>query len=245
MLAVLALSLVALVQAPAVCGVAGRVMDETGEPVPNLRVVAARVEFIGGRKQVSSSTLASSEVTGEGAVTDALGDYRIPKLPPHEYYVNVLPRPTGGASSVQPRIRFGPTFYPSALDPSSATSIDLRTSCSAEGINIVVRAVPLATISGVVLGTDGSPSRTGGVTVTAIPDGGAARLRSVRVRPDGTFAFEDMAPGRYRFRGSPVAGAGGGRLPAIPTAEVSWTGQTSPELYLRQNDRLQCADVSR
>jgi hypothetical protein len=46
MTAALALSLVALLQAQpsALCGVAGRVTDEAGQPVPNLRVVAARVE---------------------------------------------------------------------------------------------------------------------------------------------------------------------------------------------------------
>jgi hypothetical protein len=87
-----------------------------------------------------------------------------------------------------------------------------------------VRPVPLAAISGVVRAADGLASRTSGGTVTAIPDGGAARLTVVRVRPDGTFVFEDMAPGTYTLRGSPVEGAGIGRLPAIPTAEVALDG---------------------
>src|SRR5216684_2047135 len=60
--------------------IAGRVSDEDGEAVQGLEVFALRINFQpGGRKQVSAFAQ---------TVTDDLGNFRLPNLPPGSYYVS-------------------------------------------------------------------------------------------------------------------------------------------------------------
>src|ERR1019366_8615651 len=60
--------------------IVGQVSDEDGEAVQGLEAFALRINFQpGGRKQVSASAQ---------TVTDDLGNFRMPNLPPGSYYVS-------------------------------------------------------------------------------------------------------------------------------------------------------------
>src|SRR5215472_13696135 len=59
---------------------AGRVVDEAGEPVAEADVNAMRMQFQNGRRRLVPS--------GRNATTNDLGQFRIYGLPPGEYYVS-------------------------------------------------------------------------------------------------------------------------------------------------------------
>ena len=63
--------------------VSGRVVDrETGKPIPNLRVSAARVSNFGGRKMF----------LGSAAATDTNGDFTVANAAPGDYVIEVRPQ---------------------------------------------------------------------------------------------------------------------------------------------------------
>jgi protocatechuate 3,4-dioxygenase beta subunit len=60
--------------------IAGQISDEDGEAVEGLEVFALRISFMpGGKKQVSAAGR---------TVSDDLGNFRMPSLPPGSYYVS-------------------------------------------------------------------------------------------------------------------------------------------------------------
>jgi hypothetical protein len=96
--------------------IAGQVSDEDGEAVQGLEAFALRINFQpGGRKQVSASAQ---------TVTDDLGNFRMPNLPPGSYYVSaggLIQHPMEAVGLKQGPaggVHYRNTFYPgtSSLD---------------------------------------------------------------------------------------------------------------------------------
>ena len=70
--------------------IAGRVLDEDGEPVANVDVQVLRQQYMQGRKQMAR--------TG-GATTNDLGEYRVFGLPPGRYFVSANSAPESDAAA--------------------------------------------------------------------------------------------------------------------------------------------------
>lgn len=72
---------------PPVAGFAvnGRVVDESGKPVPNVSIGLSRITVDGNNS--------SSTGGGTGARTDSQGEFRIEKLPPGKYSISISPPP--------------------------------------------------------------------------------------------------------------------------------------------------------
>ena len=64
--------------------IAGKIMDEDGQPLPWVRVSAMREVYIDGKHKLSMDT---------AAFTNDLGEYRIANLPAGSYYISVTPPP--------------------------------------------------------------------------------------------------------------------------------------------------------
>ena len=72
--------------------VTGRIVDEFGDPVTNVRVVPMRYQFINGERRIQQA--------GGGGTTNDLGEYRIYGLLPGRYFVSAtLQANQGGDSS--------------------------------------------------------------------------------------------------------------------------------------------------
>lgn len=121
----------------------GRILDENGEPVSNLQVMA-RVERISeGMKQFAPSG---------ASVTDENGSYRIEELMGGKYSVETAPRlefefayPDSAApSEIYPRM-----FYPNTREPRGAQLLELKPGESARA-DFVIRAVAGVKIGGTV-----------------------------------------------------------------------------------------------
>ena len=143
------------------------------------------------------------------------------------------------AASTTRRVNYAPVFHPGVTDIASATTIALGVSEEKTGVDVTVRLVPSATISGTISSASGAPLPAS-LTVRLVPAGthtellAGAGLRgpSTMPRPDGSFVFGGVAPGAYRVKAA-AGGASGGRsagpLTDVPTiwaaADVNVTGQ--------------------
>src|SRR5262245_8823540 len=68
--------------------IAGRIVDEFGDPLPDVTVTALRQQWSGGRRRLTPAA-------GRIAQTNDLGQFRLYGLPPGEYYVSATMRNTG------------------------------------------------------------------------------------------------------------------------------------------------------
>ena len=132
---------------PPAAAVEGRVIDENGEPLSMMPVVAARITAGSDEPQ---------RVRHPPIFTDDLGRYRIYGLEPGEYIVAtegwhivtttfVGDPKTASATRPAERLGFAATFHPSVTSDSAAQRIRLTAGRDASGIDILVARAPWAT----------------------------------------------------------------------------------------------------
>jgi protocatechuate 3,4-dioxygenase beta subunit len=201
---------VTLPRAPAIEGI---LLDEFGEPAPGVIVMAARRQFVGGRRR-----LIPFGAQQPGHVTDDRGHYRLAGLVPDDYYLVAL----SGAFTEQNAVGgFAPTFYPGTIE--SAGAMPVPAASGADAIAATFPLVPVKTVSlsGTMVDAAGNPVGRG-VLWLATPD----RLKRMdfhlargNTGPDGTFTLRNVPPGMYTLQGfgiSPPGSKGPGNLAAMP-----------------------------
>ncbi len=176
--------------------ITGRVLDESGEPVEGVQVVAMRLVY-GGRSE--RLTLANGGRTAKRS--NDLGRYRIFGLDPGEYYVAAT---TGSFNAGAPAggdmaSGYGVTFYPGTLDSSKAESI--RVSASEETL-ADVSLVPSRTVevSGAVVDWTGRPLAFASITMSPGTSGAVGLVARTASAADGSFTFSAVAPGQYTIQ---------------------------------------------
>ena len=206
--------------------VTGRVVDETGAPMPLTTVQVFQHVYRQGRRQL---------VPAGSDRTDDRGIYRIFGLEEGRYYVNAIaPRQLFGSgrgwpelgarrfereTSRQPLDNIGsdpygyaPTYYPGVTNLAEATQVTVALGTEATGIDFGVRLVETATVGGTVFGPEGEPATS--VRVVMIPEGGISTrnaLMGARLQPDGRFEIPDVPPGQYTLRAVSRGGRGRSR----------------------------------
>ena len=193
---------IALVR-PAV--LAGRVIDERGDPVVGVNVgVLERVRVAG----------ADHYMSGRAAVTDDRGAFRIIDLTPGTYLVLVpgaeaavpvtparLPFP-GQPPTPPPdmdglRRTYAPTFHPAARDVPAAQTVTLHAGETREGIDVHLDPVRATRLSGAI---EGPTDWIANIAVRLIPTGGTGTSTDVietRTDGQGRFTFDRIAEGAY------------------------------------------------
>jgi hypothetical protein len=167
---------------PSGSAIEGRVIDESGEPLSMMTVVAARI--------MPGSDIPQS-IRHRPTLTDDLGRYRIYGLEPGEYIVATdgLHVVAGSVPRGAP-LGFATTFHPSATSDSAAQRIRLTAGRDASGIDILVARSSLVDISGMVLDSRGAPaSAANGLLLRNTLSG------------EGTSPFHTDAEGRFRVHG--------------------------------------------
>jgi hypothetical protein len=145
--------------------------------------------------------------------------------------------PTGAKPVPAPppvRVNYAPVFHPGVTDIGAAATIALDLGEERTDADVTIQLVPTANITGTITSQSGSPLPPT-LSVWLVPTGPFAELLagagvrgpSAQMRPDGTYAFAGVAPGRYSVK----AGVGRGRLGSAdaPTlwasADVTMAGQ--------------------
>jgi protocatechuate 3,4-dioxygenase beta subunit len=207
--------------------ITGRIIDEFGDPVPNVEVTTIRKTYSQGQRRLVP--------IGPRASTNDIGEYRLFGLEPGQYYVSArvlaqnVPTFTGnGVEFATDRTGFASTFYPATADSASARALAVGVGQTISGIDIPLQPVRLATISGIALDADGRPLESAGVSALVRGNGAAFALNSAGIQKDGSFVLPNVPPGEYIVRAAapqrPSPGSTGGP-PQFSAAFVTVTGQ--------------------
>ena len=99
------------------------------------------------------------------------------------------------------RVNYAPVYHPAAIAFADATTITLGQSEERSGVDVLVRLVPTAMISGTVSRSDGTPASGAQVSIMDTAPSATGAMRVTRSSDDGTFAIAGINPGRYVVRG--------------------------------------------
>ena len=197
--------------------IAGRILDEDGEPLAQAMVTVLRQQYVRGEKQM----------TPVGAdQSDDRGQFRVFGLPPGDYYVSATAGgverlfrqliPAAGQGEEAPdSTGYAATYHPGVIAPTEATRIRLAAAQEITTVEFGLQLVVLSTVRGVVSG--GAPANVmllpegsaagggggrggrGGLGALGGAIGGALRGQMLRAgtQADGTFSIPNVTPGRY------------------------------------------------
>jgi protocatechuate 3,4-dioxygenase beta subunit len=176
--------------------IAGRVLDEDGEPVSNVNVQVLRPGYNQGRRQL---------VPSQGrSMTNDLGEYRIFGLAPGRYYVSAHwfslgPAATTTAGPGSPELTYAPTYFPGVVEASQAAPIEVTAGAELRGMDLRLLRIPTVRIRGKVANmVTGRPSREIMVGLTS-RDGFLGSRSFSSVDAEGLFELRGVAPGAYHI----------------------------------------------
>jgi hypothetical protein len=174
--------------------IAGKVLDEDGEPVANLQVRAFKMGYRGGKKQWVQ--------TGNGQTSD-IGEYRIPALQPGRYLVatnqsnrslNMTQTPGNAPLPDRPDMRYAATYYPSTLGETTAVPVDVTPGGELRGIDIRLVKTAVYRVRGRVAAPEGLRPQI----VMLMSKDGARNVPGGPARPpDYRFEIAGVPPGSY------------------------------------------------
>ncbi len=182
--------------------IAGRVLDEEGEPLPWAQVSALHEIYSNGKRKLTSEALVP---------TNDLGEYRLFDLKPGRYFVSAEYKPglhIVGRGEVREddvddsRPEFVPIYYPNSPDPARASTITVKAGEEIPAVEILLRPVTTFRVRGRVYNmVSGRRSNTGAIVqleqrnsnvVSGSPD-----HQAIVENPDGSFEIAGVLPGSY------------------------------------------------
>jgi protocatechuate 3,4-dioxygenase beta subunit len=110
-------------------------------------------------------------------------------------------QPGAGSS----RVDYAPVYHPAAIAREDAGTVTLGPAEERPGVDVQVRLVPTANLSGTVTTEDGSPVSNAQVSVMHPRSSDAGVFRFARSNLDGEFFIPGIPPGRYEIWGSAYA----------------------------------------
>ena len=181
------------------CGViTGRVLDASGAPVGGAMVSALLKPALGG-----AAPLSENRTSGNLAVTDSNGEYRLYNLAPGQYNVvlsygaSTFAVGSSGAPSTRAGLGSGFLYYPDNARPQSFTisgGEELR------GIDFNVLPGLLCSVSGNVHASD--PGAGSYWLALALADQPGIAVAVTIAESDGSFRFEGVPAGAYHMLAS-------------------------------------------
>jgi len=183
----------------------GRFIDDRGEPIPRLAVIADRWPLMPTDRSVAPA---------HSAMTDDLGRFRIHTLPPGRYRVSATPPPPASG---------GVLFYPGTENPADARIVAIESGQTIAGLDVTVPTSPLSPIAAEVMAAaerdaanaparPGSSARIAGrvtrndtgqpidnaaVEIASIPGAMLSIRRLARTDSNGRFEFARLGGGEY------------------------------------------------
>jgi hypothetical protein len=185
----------------------GVVVDEFGDPAPNVAIQVSQVQFAGGRKRLVPANPSSD--AGPTRPTDDRGRFRVAGLAPGDYYVEAL---SGAFADPNAAGGFAVTFFPGTAKASGATPVSV--SPGHDQLNLVFTLVPapMARVAGTLVDADDHSIGGGNLMLVPSERTGASLFMVVRssATAGGEFVFRNVPPGTYTIQafGAPVGNAG-------------------------------------
>lgn len=216
-----------VVRAIPAAAVSGRVLDEDGDPMPNVAISVLRMGYSSCRPQLDTE---GSERTND------LGEYRVGGLTPGKYFVSASPLP--GYTSVRdaanrdtpskPDMAYTTTYYPGVNDPSQAAAVEVHAGETLP-VDFSLARAPSFRVRGIVGNLDsltGSEPDTKGIVILR-PTAPDSTIREGEIDRHGNFEVRSVPPGTYSI--SAITNDGGA-LSSTKTIEVASTDITNLRL---------------
>jgi hypothetical protein len=184
--------------------IAGRILDDTGDPMAGVQVSAMRYGFTGGSRRLIPAG-------GEGGNdrTDDQGGFRLYGLPPGDYYVSATYRGMmmlGVDVNSTQTDGFAPTYYPGTPNLAEAQRVASKAGQEVSGVIFSLTVTRLARISGRALNSRGEPAARANVMLVPTESAGGMMMLagSGMASADGSFQIPNVAPGRYLLNLRPM-----------------------------------------
>jgi hypothetical protein len=212
---------------------AGRVVDEFGEPVAEASVMAMRMQYTGGRRRLVPS--------GRNGTSNDLGQFRLYGLPPGEYYVSASLRSmdamvmdmmgggAGGPTGSNQNAGYAATYYPGTSSPADAQRVAVGVGQELNSVDIQLQPVRLARITGTAVGSDGKPMAGAMVMLMPAMREAFVPLGTSRTNNDGQFTVSGVAPGEYSLQVQSLAGIMSAANEAMAVFSVSTERPAAPQ----------------
>jgi hypothetical protein len=197
--------------------IAGRVVDEDGEPLQGVGIQALRFSYANGRRQL---------VSVSGTSSNDRGEYRIFGLPSGRYLLRAsMPGSPmsrqfeSGALVPEAQDFYAPVYFPGAVDLDSASPISLAEGAELADVDFRLRKVHAVTVRGHLVSPSGKFSSSQIEVVLAHNDSNFAsfidRVSAFVDPASGKFEVHGVSPGSYILVASQLlAGRSlGGRVP--------------------------------
>jgi protocatechuate 3,4-dioxygenase beta subunit len=225
--------------------ISGKVTDEDGDPIAQVRVSAMRKTYIGGARFMNQG----------GGTTDDNGEYHMTNLMPGRYYLSFAPMRMGmfentrraGGDASAPEMGYGTTYYPGSPDLQSAVAVDVAEGEEKNGMNLQIHKVPVYHVRGKVSGDlpavePGARPMAGRMQISATPPGSAMfGMNSQMVKPDGTFDISGLTPGTWTISAMRMQG----QMQTVGRSTVVISNQDVGDLDLAAKAGVDIAGVVR
>ena len=176
---------------------AGRVFDEDGEPMPSISVMAQRVHYENGQRNL--------QVVGQAATND-LGEFRLFDLEPGRYYLSaeeqnyqwVVNRQI--PEDAQKTAAKGRTkiYYPNAIDPERASPVSVKEGEEIPKVDFIMREVPVFRVRGRIVNQISKSGRGMHLELRRRNQRQYwSSAASAPVKDDGSFELAEVASGEY------------------------------------------------
>ena len=188
--------------------IAGQILDDNGEPLQNVQVVAWKRIPAAGRQ---------GGPAGNDS-TDDRGEFRIAGLGPGKYYLQAtvfrreigLARNMRWADGGEPET-YVSTYFPGTTEVTSATAVELGVGQEFLGLSMQVKKARVFRVKGTVQGGDPTGMRVMAVN-RSVQAGFTGPGMNAMVGRDGSFELAGVTPGSYTvmaMRGGGPGGTGG------------------------------------
>lgn len=182
--------------------ITGRVMDEDGQPLPNVEVKVYQTSGRNGKEQLGAVG---------GATTNDLGEYRVFDLAPGRYYARASYQAWKDVIGIKPsssrslKEGYPPTFYLNTTDPAKAVGIMVNAGEEIPSVDFLLKPTHVVIVRGRVLNT---------IAARADSNLSVTLMRRGKVLDDppfgneglwnkeGAFEFRDVFPGSYIIEAS-------------------------------------------
>jgi len=216
--------------------ISGRLVDASGEPVADARVMAMR--RLEGRGGAGMRQWVPAGGPGAGQQTNDLGEFRVSGLPPGEYILAATPQgafgsPFGGpgtpplARPSGPRTTATTTFYPGTTDQAAAQPIAVAAGAEVGNVTFAMQSATAYRVSGIVVDENGNPVAGAMVMLMGDPRSGMffGPAGNGNSQDDGRFVIDGVTAGRYHVNASvPMRVQGGASGGAIMTWGIGGGG---------------------